>query len=221
MKTSIKVSKKGNETINSTTENADGSREEKTQKTYKRDEDGNQKVTTSTKKTDAEGNTEQIKTTEVKNTLGETIVTQKSTVTSSEVKVTEERQYSVSVNGRVKLTSLASDDEKVTVPETLEVDGKTRTIKSISKNAMKGNKTIKEVVIEENITTICTGAFKNCKNLKLIELTGSVKKIYKNAFKGIAENAKFVIEASEEDFERIVELIKKSGVSDTVKFERM
>lgn len=217
----IKVSKKGNETIKSATENADGSREEKTQKTYKRDEDGNQKVTTSTKKTDAEGNTEQIKTTEVKNTLGETIVTQKRTVTSSEVKVTEERQYSVSVNGRVKLTSLASDDEKVTVPETIEVDGKTRTIKSISKNAMKGNKTIKEVVIEENITTICTGAFKNCKNLELIELTGSVKKIYKNAFKGIAENAKFVIKASEEDFERIVELIKKSGVSYTVKFERV
>lgn len=38
---------------------------------------------------------------------------------------------------------------------------------------------------------------------------------------GIAENAKFVIAASEEDYERIVDLLKKSGVSDTVTFERV
>ena len=97
----------------------------------------------------------------------------------------------------------------------------TRVVKAIGKNALKGNKTVKEVVIGKNITTICAGAFKNCRNLELVELTGSVKKIYKNAFKGIAENAKFVIEASEEDFERIVELLKNSGVADTVTFERV
>ena len=79
---------------------------------------------------------------------------------------------------------------------------------------------MKSVEIGENITTICSGAFKNCKNLELIELTGSIKTIYKNAFKGIAKNAKFVIRASEEDFARIVELIKKSGVDESVTFER-
>ena len=139
----------------------------------------------------------------------------------AKIVVKEERNYSLSVNGRLKLMSLSTDGEKLTIPESIELDGMTRVVKAIGKNAMKGNKTVKEVVLGENITTICTGAFKNCKNLELIELKGSVKKIYKNAFKGIAENAKFVIAASEEDFERIVELLKMSGVSDTVTFERI
>ncbi len=225
----IGVNKKSTETIKSTTKNADGSVSEKTQKTYKRDPnaDNIKKVTITEKKTDAEGNTETIKTTALVGVLGDATITEKSTYNGvgadgkTAVTVKEERQYSLSVNGRLKLTSLSTDGEKLTIPESIELDGMTRVVKAIGKNAMKGNKTVKEVVIGENITTICTGAFKNCKNLELIELTGSVKKIYKNAFKGIAENAKFVIKASEEDFERIVELLKKSGVSDTVTFERM
>ena len=225
----IKVNKKGTETIKSTTKNADGSVSEKTQKTYKRDPnaDNIKKVTITEKKTDAEGNTETIKTTALVGVLGDATITEKSTYNGvgadgkTAVTVKEERNYSLSVNGRLKLTSLSTDGEKLTIPESIELDGMKRVVKAIGKNAMKGNKTVKEVVIGENITTICTGAFKNCKNLELIELTGSVKKIYKNAFKGIAENAKFVIKASEEDFERIVELLKKSGVSETVTFERV
>ena len=225
----IKVNKKGTETIKSTTENADGSNSEKTQKTYKRDPnaDNIKKVTITEKKTDAEGNTETIKTTALVGVLGDATISEKSTYNGvgadgkTAVTVKEEKDYSLSVNGRLKLMSLASDGEKLTIPESIELDGMTRALKSIGKNAMKGNKSVKEVVLGENITTICTGAFKNCKNLELIELTGSVKKIYKNAFKGIAENAKFVIKASEEDFERIVELLKESGVSDIVTFERV
>ncbi|MCR5520452.1 MAG: leucine-rich repeat domain-containing protein, partial [Lachnospiraceae bacterium] len=139
----------------------------------------------------------------------------------AKIVVKEERNYSLSVNGRLKLMSLSTDGEKLTIPESIELDGMVRVVKSIGKNALKGNKTVREVVIGKDVTTICTGAFKNCRNLELIELTGSVKKIYKNAFKGIAKNARFVIEASEEDFARIVELLKASGVSDTVTFERI
>ena len=229
----IAVNKKGTETIKSTTVNSDGSKEEKTQKTYKRDPaaDNVKKVTINVKKTDAEGNTEVVKTTAFVGVLGDATVTEKSEVTlaaagssgagkDAESVVIEERQYSLSVNGRVKILSLESDGEKVTIPESIELDGMKRVVKSIGKNALKGNKTVKSVEIGENITTICSGAFKNCKNLELIELTGSIKTIYKNAFKGIAKNAKFVIKASEEDFARIVELIKKSGVDDSVTFER-
>jgi hypothetical protein len=247
----IKVNKKGTETIKSVTENSDGSKSEKTQKTYKRDPnaDNIKKVTISEKKTDAAGNTEEIKTTAFVTTLGAATVSEKSTRTfvgtsgnkgnkesdtegedgtdtgktgSRNVQnvVKEEREYSLSVNGVVKLLSLTSDGEKVTIPESFELDGMKRVVKSIGKNALKGNLSIKEVEIGKNITTISSGAFKNCKNLELIKLTGSVKKIYKNAFKGIAKNAKFVIEASEEDFARIVELLKASGVSETVTFER-
>ena len=259
----IKVNKKGTETIKSVTENADGSKEEKTQKTYKRDPEADniKKVTISEKKTDAAGNTETIKMTAFVGVLGDATVTEKSefafvaagdeteengtegkTKTGSgkegsegkdksgtgkdgnkntKIVVKEERHYDVSVNGRVKLLSLTTDGENVTIPESIELDGMKRVVKSIGRHALKGNKTVKEVALGKNITTICAGAFKNCKNLELIELTGSVKTINKNAFKGVAENAKFVIEASEEDFERIVELLKKSGVSETVTFERV
>ena len=245
----IKVNKKGTETLKSVTENSDGSKEEKTQKTYKRDADNIKKVTVDTKKTDAAGNTEETKMTALVDGLGGATITESSTLkfpeadgitadskegkesdsASSTAKdrdsksgkiVKEERQYSLSVNGRLKLLSLTSDGEKVKIPESIELDGMVRVVKSIGKNALKGNKTVREVVIGKDVTTICTGAFKNCSNLELIELTGSVKKIYKNAFKGIAKNARFVIETSEEDFARIVELLKASGVSDTVTFER-
>ncbi len=245
----IKVNKKGTETLKSVTENSDGSTEEKTQKTYKRDAENIKKVTADTKKTDAAGNTEETKMTALVDGLGGATITESSTFKFAEADgitddskegkdsdsasstakdsdsksgkiVKEERQYSLSVNGRLKLFSLTSDGEKVKIPESIELDGMVRVVKSIGKNALKGNKTVREVVIEKDVTTICTGAFKNCSNLELIELTGSVKKVYKNAFKGIAKNARFVIEASEEDFARIVELLKASGVSDTVTFER-
>ncbi|MBO4497215.1 MAG: leucine-rich repeat protein [Lachnospiraceae bacterium] len=238
----IKVNKKGTETIKSVTENSDGSKEEKTQKTYKRDADNIKKVTVDTGKTDAEGNQEGIKMTAFVDGLGAATITEdcmftfskptentsdgkrneeaKNGASGAENVVKEERQYSLSVNGRLKLLSLTSDGEKFTTPENIELDGMVRVLRAIGKNALKGNKTIKQVVIGPGVTTICAGAFKNCTNLELIELTGSVKKIYKNAFKGIAENARFVIEASEDDFARIVELIKASGVSDTVTFDR-
>ena len=245
----IKVNKKGTETLKSVTENSDGSREEKTQKTYKRDADNIKKVTADTKKTDAAGNTEETKMTALVDGLGGATIAESSTFKYAEADgitadskegkesdsasstakdsdsksgkiVNEERQYSLSANGRLKLLSLTSDGEIVKIPESIELDGMIRVVKSLGKNALKGNKTVREVVIGKDVTTICAGAFKNCSNLELIELTGSVKKIYKNAFKGIAKNARFVIEASEEDFARIVQLLKDSGVSDTVTFER-
>ena len=85
---------------------------------------------------------------------------------------------------------------------------------------MKGNKNVTSVEIGENITSIGAGAFKNSKNLSTIELTDSITKISANAFKGIAKNATFKIKASsQEEFDRIVALLKDSGVSDTVTFE--
>ena len=87
---------------------------------------------------------------------------------------------------------------------------------------MKGNKKITSVSIGDNISTIGANAFKGDKKLANIELTDSVIKISKNAFKGISKKAVFKINAvNEREFNRIVELIKASGVSDTVTFERV
>ena len=78
---------------------------------------------------------------------------------------------------------------------------------------------ITDVKLGDNITKISKNAFKGDKNLEHIELTDSIESIAKNAFKGIAKDAVFTIKAaSEEEFNRIVDLIKKSGVGENVTF---
>lgn len=133
---------------------------------------------------------------------------------------TVESTYSVSSKGTVKMTAIETDEKEVEIPKTVEVAGEERTVTQIAKYALKNNKTMTSARIGENITSIGAGAFKNNKKLKTIELTDSVKKVYKNAFKGIAKNAVFKIKASsKKKFDKIVALLKASGVSDTVTFE--
>ncbi len=107
------------------------------------------------------------------------------------------------------------------VIDTFSWDGITHRITSVGKGAMKGLEKLKKVKLGESVKKIGREAFAGDKKLKRIELTASVTKIGKNAFKGISKKAVFSIKASQEDFERIVELLKKSGVSDTVTFERV
>ncbi|MCR5520677.1 MAG: leucine-rich repeat protein [Lachnospiraceae bacterium] len=133
---------------------------------------------------------------------------------------TVESKYSVSKKGTVKMTALETDEKEVEIPETVEVAGEAHPVSQIAKYALRNNKTMTSTRIGENITSIGAGAYKNNKKLKSIELTDSVKKVYKNAFKGIAKNAVFKIKSSsKKKFDKVVALLKASGVSDTVTFE--
>ncbi len=190
---------------------------EKTVKVAKTDEEGNTKTTATVKSTDAAGNVTTTKETVVVDAKGKASV---SSVTTSTDGTKEEKSFSVSSKGTVKMAALETNAKEVEIPKTIEVGGVERPVTSISKNAMKGNKNVTSVEIGENITSIGAGAFKNSKNLSTIELTDSITKISANAFKGIAKNATFKIKASsQEEFDRIVALLKDSGVSDTVTFE--
>ncbi|MBR6294607.1 MAG: leucine-rich repeat protein [Lachnospiraceae bacterium] len=190
---------------------------EKTVKVAKTDEAGNTKTTATVKSTDAAGNVTTTKETVVVDAKGKASV---SSVTTSTDGTKEEKAFSVSSKGTVKMAALETNAKEVEIPKTIEVGGVERPVTSISKNAMKGNKNVTSVEIGENITSIGAGAFKNSKNLSTIELTDSITKISANAFKGIAKNATFKIKASsQEEFDRIVALLKDSGVSDTVTFE--
>lgn len=190
---------------------------EKTVKVAKTDEEGNTKTTATVKSTDAAGNVTTTKETVVVDAKGKASV---SSVTTSTDGTKEEKAFSVSSKGTVKMAALETNAKEVEIPKTIEVGGVERPVTSISKNAMKGNKNVTSVEIGENITSIGAGAFKNSKNLSTIELTDSITKISANAFKGIAKNATFKIKASsQEEFDRIVALLKDSGVSDTVTFE--
>ncbi|MCR5429353.1 MAG: leucine-rich repeat domain-containing protein [Lachnospiraceae bacterium] len=132
------------------------------------------------------------------------------------------KEYSVAENGEVKILSYKTDGIEAKIPSVVEVDGAAKAVTAITKNLFAGNQKIRKVTIGQNITTIGKGAFKNASSLKsIIIYADNITKISKDAFSGIAENAVIKIEASKEQYEKIIKLIKKSGIDDSVKFKRI
>jgi len=125
--------------------------------------------------------------------------------------------YAFQKNGGGKIAITGADDRWYFFAVNMDIPDKPT---SIRKSDLNGNTGYEYVYISENIEKIGAGTFKNCKKLDLIIMHDSVKKIGKNAFKGIKKNAQFKIIASEEDYKRIVKLIKKSGVSKKTRFLR-
>ena len=133
-------------------------------------------------------------------------------------KVTE--KVTVSKNGNGKVVEISTKAKTIIIPEKVMAGTESYVVKSIAAYAFQYNSRIKKVVIPGTVTSIGDKAFFMCKNLKTIELTASIKSIGNDAFSGIKDDAEFIITASEEDFDRIVDLIKASGVSENTKFTR-
>jgi hypothetical protein len=187
----VKTYKSGKVESKITETKADGS-SVKTENTIKADKKGNLTVTSKVTEKDADGNTT------------------KSTTTAT---------VNVKKSGALTLSKIDAKGEVAVIPDSVVSNGKTFPVTTIGKGAMQGNETITDVKLGDNITKISKNAFKGDKNLEHIELTDSIKSIAKNAFKGIAKNAVFTIKAaSEKEFNRIVDLIKKSGVGKKVTF---
>ena len=82
------------------------------------------------------------------------------------------------------------------IPATVKVNGVSYKVTSIAKNAFKNNKKLKKVTIGANITSIGANAFSGCKSLKnVVVKSKSLKKVGKNAFKGIQKKAVFKVPA--------------------------
>lgn len=80
---------------------------------------------------------------------------------------------------------------KVTVADKIIVCKKTYKITGISKNACKGNKYLKSVIIGKNITSIGQSAFAGCAKVGRIEIltdTLKIKNVQKKAFYKIKKN---------------------------------
>ena len=71
---------------------------------------------------------------------------------------------------------------KITIPPTVNVDGKVCKVTSIKKSACKDCKKLKTVTIGKNVTTIGTKAFYKCSALTKVTLPASVTTIKKEAF---------------------------------------
>lgn len=101
-------------------------------------------------------------------------------------KVTNVEKRTATVTG-VKKKTLTS----IKVPNTVTIEGEKFRVTAIGKSAFKGCKKAVKATIGKNVTEIGSQAFASCKKLKNIAInTTSLKKVGKNACKGIQAKAK-------------------------------
>lgn len=115
-------------------------------------------------------------------------------------------------NPTVKFVGLVNADvSTVKIPETVSSGGVRYKVTAISANAVNGNKSITELTISKNVTSISAKAFYNCKKLKKVKLkTKSITKMNNKAFAKIHAKAKFYTYDSQ--IARYKAMLKNAGV---------
>ena len=99
--------------------------------------------------------------------------------------VTSAGSYEVTVTGDEPETAFLGmqNEAKVIIPDTITVDGVTYEVTSISSDAFKNNKKLKNVIIGSNIEEIGKSAFSGCKSLTKITIKSKqIESIGDNAF---------------------------------------
>ncbi|MGN0367709.1 MAG: leucine-rich repeat protein [Wujia sp.] len=111
-------------------------------------------------------------------------ITLEDTKSKSKVKVTNPGKV---VNGKVQGAQVSylkpkKSAAKVTIPNTVTIQGVTYKVTTISSNAFINDKKVTQVIIPSNVTTISNGAFKGCSNLSKVTLGSNVTTIGDRAF---------------------------------------
>jgi hypothetical protein len=120
-------------------------------------------------------------------------------------------------NGSVALKKLTAKATKVTIPNTVKAPtGKKYKVTEILAEALKGNKSLKTVVIPKNVKVLNKNIFKGCKKLKTIEIAGVVKTVKKGAFAGIKNVTVRINNVTKKEFNKMKKAIEKSGIGKTV-----
>ncbi len=131
-----------------------------------------------------------------------------------------EKSYAVD-GDEITLTSVAATTSSASIPASVSVNGKHVPVTCVGEGAMKDNVSVTKVTLADSITNIGEDAFSGAKNLKTIKLSANVTEIAPGAFDGIKSNATFYISAeTDEEFDALVQLLQKSGVSSKAKFKR-
>ena len=108
--------------------------------------------------------------------------------------------------------------KKITVPDTVKIDGKTYKVTCVSSKTFSGTNKCKTIIIGKNVTSIKANAFSGCKNVKTIifKTTKLTKKtVAKNAFKGITK--KTTIKVPKKKVSSYKKIFKSKGLSSKVK----
>lgn len=101
----------------------------------------------------------------------------------------------------------------VTIPATVKIGGIAYKVTGIAKNAFKGNRYIKRLIIEKNVEKIGARAFYGCKKLKNITIKTSklkTKKIGAKAFKNI--NTKATVKVPKKKVKTYKSMLLKKGL---------
>ena len=99
--------------------------------------------------------------------------------------------------------------KSITIPATVKAsDGKTYKVTEVAKGALSGQKDLKKVTIGKNVTKIQPKAFMGCKKLKTVKIKSRIlKKIGKNAFKGIDPKASFRLSGNKKQKNAVKKLL--------------
>lgn len=127
-------------------------------------------------------------------------------------------KFEVSSKSEVSYVAATKKDAAVVIPATVKVNGKVMKVTSISANAFKGNKAVKNITVSKNITKVGNNAFNGCKKLKTIVIKSTKLKasnISKKAFKGITK--KTVIKVPKKKVKAYKKLFRSKGLSKSVK----
>ena len=122
--------------------------------------------------------------------------------------------------GTVAFSGQNTQKTIVAVPSKVTYGGKTYKVTAIRAKAFYNNKKLRKVTIGNNVKTIGKNAFRNCSNLKTINIKSKVLKTAGAAcFKGI--NKKAVIKAPAKKLKAYKKLLKGKGQAKTVKFRTL
>ena len=123
---------------------------------------------------------------------------------------------------KVSLTTAEVIGTTFKIPGEIWVNEQHFVVTEIAKNLLKNNKTVSKLTIGENITKIGASAFRNMTGLKKITINAAnLEEIGKNAFKGVGDKKTVTITVkgvSEEEFEKICDMIRAAGIGKKVKF---
>jgi len=124
---------------------------------------------------------------------------------------------SATKGGTVSCIAMNSKNlKKVSVPDTVKINGYTFKVTKIGDNAFKSAKKLTTLTIGKNVKVIGKNVCRSCKKLKKITVkSSSIKSIGKNSFKSIHKKA--VIRVPKKKKSSYKKMLKKAGCKSTVK----
>lgn len=99
----------------------------------------------------------------------------------------------------------------IVIPATVKYAGRTISVTSVAKNALKNNQSVTKVTVGKNVTSIGASAFYGCKKLKTITIKSTIVKSFgKNCVKNIYKQATIKCPKSSKE-KYSARLTKKTG----------